>query len=104
MLHNAAARQNNVPSESSFATKCALFGPKNVCPFQILDLTLYKHQFYYSSTYFFAGPLQIGESCDIIEYAEKEWKGQTAKAICIKKVCKEFHKRKGQTTKVTHVL
>ena len=38
--HNAAAPQNNVPSESSFATKSALFGPKNVCPFQILDLTL----------------------------------------------------------------
>ena len=38
--YNAAARQNNVPSESSFATKSALFGPKNVCPFQILDLTL----------------------------------------------------------------
>ena len=32
--------QNNVPSESSFATKSALFCPKNVCPFQILDLTL----------------------------------------------------------------
>ena len=40
MRHNAAARQNNVPSESSFATKSALFGPQNVCPFQILDLTL----------------------------------------------------------------
>ena len=40
--HNAAGPQNNVPSESSFATKSALFGPKNVCPFQILDLTLYK--------------------------------------------------------------
>ena len=43
--HNyAAARQNNVPSESSFATKSALFGPKNVCPFQILDLTLWHIQ------------------------------------------------------------
>ena len=42
MRHNAAARQNNVPSESSFATKSALFGPKNVCPFQILDLTLHS--------------------------------------------------------------
>ena len=40
--HNAAARQNNVPSESSLATKSALFGPENVCPFQILDLTLQK--------------------------------------------------------------
>ena len=39
--HNAVALQNNVPSESSFATKSALFGQKNVCPFQILDLTLY---------------------------------------------------------------
>ena len=39
--HNAAAPQNNVPSESSFTTKSALFGPKNVCPFQILDLTLW---------------------------------------------------------------
>ena len=29
-----------MPLESSFATKSALFGPKNVCPFQILDLTL----------------------------------------------------------------
>ena len=38
--HNAAPPKNNVPSESSFATKSALFGPKNVCPFQILDLTL----------------------------------------------------------------
>ena len=38
--YNAMARQNNVPSESSFVTKSALFGPKNVCPFQILDLTL----------------------------------------------------------------
>ena len=37
---NAATPQNNVPSESSFATKSALFGPKNVRPFQILDLTL----------------------------------------------------------------
>ena len=35
------ALQNSVPSESSFATKSALFGKKNVCPFQILDLTLY---------------------------------------------------------------
>ena len=41
MRHNAAVRQNNVPSELSFATKSALFGPKNVCPFQILDLTLH---------------------------------------------------------------
>ena len=41
VLHNAAGPQNNVSSESSFATKSALFGPKNVCPFQILDLTLY---------------------------------------------------------------
>ena len=39
--HNAAGPQNNVPSESSFATKSAPFGPKNVCPFQILDLTLF---------------------------------------------------------------
>ena len=40
MRHNAATWQNKVPSESNFATKSALFGPKNVCPFQILDLTL----------------------------------------------------------------
>ena len=38
--------QNNVPSESSFATKSALFGPKNVCPFQILDLTLALERHY----------------------------------------------------------
>ena len=44
--HNAALPQNNVPSELSFATKSALFGPKNVCPFQILDLTLCTDQCY----------------------------------------------------------
>ena len=43
--HNAAGLQNNVPSESSFATKSALFGPKNVCPFQILDLTILTRHF-----------------------------------------------------------
>ena len=42
--HDAAALQNNVPLESSFATKSALFGSKNVCPFQILDLTLYLYK------------------------------------------------------------
>ena len=45
--HNATAPQNDVPSESSFATKSALFDPKNVCPFQILDLTLILFLFYF---------------------------------------------------------
>ena len=45
--HNAAAPQNNVTSESSSATKNALFGPKNACSFQILDLTL-QHERYFS--------------------------------------------------------
>ena len=31
--HNAAGPQNNVPSESSFATKSALFGPQKCVPF-----------------------------------------------------------------------
>ena len=43
LRHNVAGPQNNVPSESSFATKSALFCQKNVCPFQILDLTLGMH-------------------------------------------------------------
>ena len=49
--HTAAALQNNVPSESSFATKSALVGPKNVCPFQILDLTLSLYASFGQSAY-----------------------------------------------------
>ena len=69
--HNAAARQNNVPSESSFATKSALFGPKNVCPFQILDLTLRLAGIY----------LENGLDGPMAHQVQKTWAGGMGAAL-----------------------